>query len=83
MRRRGLLALIAGATTLPLLGARAQQPKIPQLGYLYVGLPPLSPAFWQGMHDLGYVEGHNIRVEYRWAEGVPEWTCSGKVESSP
>ena len=48
----------------------AQQPKkIPRIGFLslLVGPSPLEEAFLQGLHDLGYVEGQNIAIEYRWA----------------
>jgi putative tryptophan/tyrosine transport system substrate-binding protein len=53
------------------LGAEAQQPKLPRIGYLSLapGPSPRSEALRQGLHDLGYVEGQNIVIEYRWAEG--------------
>ena len=73
MKRRDFITLLGGATVAWPLGAGAQQPpKIARIGYLSAGSPPPSPAFWQGMRDLGYVEGRNILVEYRWAEGKPE-----------
>ncbi len=53
----------------PLAAAAQQRGKMPRIGWLSVGSPPANPAFWQGMRDLGYVEGQNIVVEYRWAEG--------------
>jgi putative ABC transport system substrate-binding protein len=72
LRRRDFITLLGGTATWP-LAARAQQAaKVPRMGYLAAGSPPASPAFWQGMRDLGYVEGHNILVEYRWAQGKPE-----------
>src|SRR6267143_5285737 len=54
--------------------ARAQQPiKIPRIGYLFANFPTTSPArreaFRQGLRELGYVEGKNIVIEYRYAEG--------------
>ena len=54
--------------------AEAQQPaKIPRIGFLLGGSPTTSPArreaFRQGLRELGYVEGKNIVIEYRWAEG--------------
>jgi putative tryptophan/tyrosine transport system substrate-binding protein len=54
--------------------ARAQQTrKIPRIGYLYVAFPSTSPArteaFREGLRELGYVEGKNIVIEYRYAEG--------------
>jgi putative ABC transport system substrate-binding protein len=42
------------------------------MGFLSAGVPPADPAFWRAMNGLGYVEGQNILVEYRWAEGKPE-----------
>ena len=55
------------------LAARAQRPeKVPQMGFLSAGVPPANPAFSRAMHDLGYVEGRNILIEYRWAEGKSE-----------
>ena len=56
--------------------ARAQQPiKIPRIGYLFANFPTTSPAcreaFRQGLRELGYVEGKNIVIEYRYAEGKP------------
>jgi putative ABC transport system substrate-binding protein len=54
--------------------AEAQQPrKLPGIGFLGGQSPSNSPvrreAFQQGLHELGYVEGKNIAIEYRWAEG--------------
>ena len=54
------------------LAARAQQPaRAPRIGYLESGAPgtPLVEAFRQGLRELGYVEGHNFTIGYRWAEG--------------
>ena len=64
-----LLALCASA--------EAQQPKkVPRIGYLSGGSPTTNPmrdeAFKQGLRALGYVEGQNILIEYRWAEGKDE-----------
>ena len=70
--RREFITLLGGAAVWP-IAARAQQPvKIPRIGYLSAGSPPANRAFLQGMGDLGYVEGQNILIEYRWAEGKPE-----------
>src|SRR5438093_12944422 len=64
--------------------ARAQQPeRIPRIGYLGNSSPALErdfvDAFRQGLRDLGYAEGHNILIEYRWAEGrydrLPEFAA--------
>jgi len=74
MRRRDLITVLGGAAAAALAPspAPAEQSKIPRLGYLYAGTPPLNPAFWQAMRELGYSEGHNIETDYRWAEGNPE-----------
>jgi putative tryptophan/tyrosine transport system substrate-binding protein len=51
--------------------AEAQQPKVPRIGYMHSGAKPdvTDGAFQQGLRDLGYVEGKNIVLEYRYAEG--------------
>ncbi len=73
MKRRQLIAFLAGgaAAALPLVGA-AQQPKLPTLGVLVVGSPG-SETFWrlfkQALRERGYVEGKNIRFEFRSDEG--------------
>jgi putative ABC transport system substrate-binding protein len=73
MRRRELLALVGGAVALPRLAARAQQKAMPMIGYLNSGWPSLGAlriaAFRQGLSESGYVEGQNVVIEYRWAEG--------------
>jgi len=71
MRRRAFITLLSGAAAWP-LAARAQQPKVPTIGALVIG--DISPKeFWrefrQGLRDLGYIEGQNIRFEFRSAEG--------------
>jgi putative ABC transport system substrate-binding protein len=71
MRRRDLLALL-GAASLCSFASAAQQPKVPTIGVLVVG-SPASERFWQlfreDMRKLGYVEGKNIRYEFRSDEG--------------
>jgi putative tryptophan/tyrosine transport system substrate-binding protein len=72
MRRRDLLALVGGATALWPIAGRAQQPKLPTIGVLVAGVPdpqPFLKAFREGLRDLGYVEGQNIRLNVRSAEG--------------
>jgi putative tryptophan/tyrosine transport system substrate-binding protein len=71
IERRKFLATLGGAAACP-LAAHAQQPKVPTIGALVIG--NISPEeFWrefrQGLRDLGYVEGQNIRFEFRSAEG--------------
>ena len=75
MNRRTFLALVPGSLLAAPFAAEAQQPagKVSRIGYL----SPLSPAadatrregFQQGLEKLGYREGQNIAIEYRWAEG--------------
>ena len=73
MRRREFLGVLGGAAALP-LAARAQQPK--RVVWAWVGRPGTNPpevmGFRQGLKDFGYVEGRNIRVEYRYSEGRSE-----------
>jgi len=72
MRRREFVTLVGGAAAWPLT-AIAQQPVIPVIGFLGgadpIGLAPQIEAFRLGLRDYGYIEGQNIAVEYRWAEG--------------
>ena len=73
MKRREFIALVGGAILArPLVGS-AQQPVMPVIGYLAGGSPEDDAfrieAFRQGLKTVGYVEGQNVKVEYRWAEG--------------
>jgi putative ABC transport system substrate-binding protein len=72
MRRRELILVLAGAMTAART-LRAQQRAMPVIGYLASGSPdPKSPflaAFHRGLRETGYVEGQNLAIEYRWAEG--------------
>jgi len=71
-RRRFIRRVVAGLLTSPLV-AEAEQAKIARIGFLLAGPltanPHLVEAFLQGLHDLGYVEGRNLMVELRSAEG--------------
>src|SRR5215468_7716902 len=70
MRRRELLLLVGGAVIGP-RALRAQQKAMPVVGYLGASSPGAQPvaAFRQGLSETGYVEGKNLAIEFRWAEG--------------
>ena len=72
MNRRELILLVGGAMTAA-RAPRAQQKKMPVVGFLSGASPapsaPYLAAFLQGLSESGYVEGQNVAIEYRWAEG--------------
>jgi putative tryptophan/tyrosine transport system substrate-binding protein len=73
MRRREFIAGLSGAVAWPPIAARAQQPKMPVIGYLNSSTESnaqhFTTAFRRGLSEIGYVEGQNVSIEYHWMEG--------------
>jgi putative tryptophan/tyrosine transport system substrate-binding protein len=72
MRRRKFLRILGGAAGLPLV-ARAQRPAMPVIGFLHGGAAAVFTrqvmAFREGLRGAGFIDGQNVAIEYRWAEG--------------
>ena len=72
LNRRAFITLLSGAAAWP-VSARTQQPARPVVGFLHYGSPEtyahILSAFRQGLRDSGFIEGQNVAIEYRWANG--------------
>jgi putative ABC transport system substrate-binding protein len=72
MKRREFIKLLGGAVAGFPLAAHAQQPAMPVIGFVYAGssaaIAHLTPRFWQGLNDTGFIENRNVTAEYRFAE---------------
>ena len=83
MKRREFITLLGGAAAWP-LAARAQQAKVPTIGFLGSTTPAaqsqLTAAFVRRLRELGWVEGRTVAIEYRWAEGRSERSAEFAAE---
>ena len=90
MKRREFITLLGGVSAAWPLAVRGQQPSMPVVGVLSAEWPNAVTAdrlraFREGLNDTGYLEGRNVMIEYRWAEGrndrLPAVTSGARGES--
>src|SRR6516165_131430 len=89
MKRREFITLAGGAAAWP-LSARAQQSAVPMIGVLYgvsaAAWASRMDAFRRGLAATGFVDGRNVSIEYRWAEGHLDqmgWMAAGLIARQP
>src|SRR5215468_6234325 len=74
--RRGVIGLVGGAVVWPLTARAQQQDKLPTIGFLGQSTRSATSewtnAFVQRLRELGWIDGRNVAIEYRWGEGRPE-----------
>jgi hypothetical protein len=86
MKRREFITLLGGAAAWPLAARGQQAAKLPIVGFLGTdasGWRPWTSAFVQRLHELGWIEGRTIAIEYRWSEGRPERHAEIAADTSP
>jgi hypothetical protein len=69
MRRRDFIKIVGSAAAWP-LAARAQQPAMPVVGVLGSSSSPAENSLVEGLKETGFIDGQNVRIEYRWARGA-------------
>jgi putative ABC transport system substrate-binding protein len=83
VKRREFITLLGGAAVWP-VAARAQQPLMPAIGFVHAGSPEpatqLVASFRSGLSELGFVEGRNITIEYRWGHDDPSRLTEGVAD---
>ena len=84
MRRREFIGLVGGVATWPLAAWAQQAGKVPTIGYLgalsEVADRPRRAVFARRLMELGWVEGSNVRIEYRWVDGAVELARAAAAE---